>query len=719
MMSRNLDGDTSGIASFYDPGSIAIIGASGHPKKPGGRPLVALQKRGYAGSVYPVNPRYDEIAGLKCYPTLLEIPGDVDMAIVSVPARSVPEVLEQCGAKGVKAVVMFSGGFAEVGAEGEALQRKIAALASENDFRLLGPNCLGLINLSNSVMASFAHIVDLEPVQGTLGLVTQSGAFGAMIYAEATAAGVGVSSFTSVGNEADAEFADFVAYLLDDSGTEVIGGYLEGARDGDKLRQVAEKALRVGKPIVMLKVGRTAAGARAASSHTGSLAGDDQIYGAFFRQMGIVRIEALSELTSFAIVHRGGRSFRGRRIAILSGSGGYGVMVADKCESLGLSVPELAPATRKELRRFLPTFGSARNPIDLTAQAAMDSSMLGNCLRALAADDDIDVILAHALFQEPNGMKLAQELIEIYESTSKAIVIMTHVRAHAGLESDCIALLGQAGIPVLSDGLGAATAVAKLAWYQERVERAKSRNSGSPEPEAVATGDVAAALRAPGGLSEHASKQILARYGVPITREAPAASADAAVQRACELGYPVALKLQSAAIAHKTEAGGVRLNLASDDAVRSAYAEIVANARRFAPEADIEGVLVQEMLEDGVEVIIGATKDPVFGHAIMFGLGGIFVEALRDVSFRIAPLTRRDAEEMIAEIKGHRVLRSVRGRPPVDLEAIADAILGVSRLVTDHRDDIEELDVNPLVVFEKGAKAADALIRTAPASSRR
>ena len=253
-MSRNLDGDTSGIASFYDPGSIAIIGASGHPKKPGGRPLVALQKRGYAGSVYPVNPRYDEIAGLKCYPTLLEIPGDVDMAIVSVPARSVPEVLEQCGAKGVKAVVMFSGGFAEVGAEGEALQRKIAALASENDFRLLGPNCLGLINLSNSVMASFAHIVDLEPVQGTLGLVTQSGAFGAMIYAEATAAGVGVSSFTSVGNEADAEFADFVAYLLDDSGTEVIGGYLEGARDGDKLRQVAEKALRVGKPIFQLKL---------------------------------------------------------------------------------------------------------------------------------------------------------------------------------------------------------------------------------------------------------------------------------------------------------------------------------------------------------------------------------------------------------------------------------------------------------------------------------
>jgi len=339
---------------------------------------------------------------------------------------------------------------------------------------------------------------------------------------------------------------------------------------------------------------------------------------------------------------------------------------------------------------------------------------LGNCLRTLAADDGIDAILAHAILHEPNGMKLAQDLVEIYESTSKAIVIMTHARAQAGMESDCIALLSQAGIPVVSDGLSAATAVAKLTWYQERVDRAKLPDPGSPELDPAVAGDVAAALRAPGGLSEHASKQILARYGVPITREALAISADAAVQRARELGYPVALKVQSAAIAHKTEAGGVRLNLASDDAVRSAYAEIVASARRFAPEADVEGVLVQEMLEDGVEVIIGAAKDPVFGHAIMFGLGGIFVEALRDVSFRIAPLTRRDAEEMIAEIKGHRVLQGARGRPPADVEAIADAILGVSRLVTDHRDDIEELDVNPLVVFEKGAKAADALIRTAP-----
>jgi acetyltransferase len=719
MVSRAFDTDTSGIESFYDPRSIAIIGASGDPRKPGGRPLAALQKRGYAGRVFPVNPRYDEIAGIKCYPTILDVPGDVDMAIISVPANSVPDLLAQCGAKGVKAAVIFSGGFAEVGPEGEALQQRIADLASENDFRILGPNCLGIINLSNSVMASFAHIVDLEPVRGTLGLVTQSGAFGAMIYSEATAAGVGCSSFTSVGNEADSEFSDFVDYLLDDPATEVIGGYLEGAKDGDKLRRVAEKALGLRKPIVMLKVGRTASGARAASSHTGSLAGDDQVYDAFFRQMGIVRIESLAELTSFAIVHRGGRSCRGRRVAILSGSGGYGVMVADKCESLGLSVPELAPATRAKLEQSLPDFGSPRNPIDLTAQAGVDPNMLGNCFRALATDDDIDIILAHAFFHEPNGMNLAKEIVAINEATDKAIVILTHARVSPGLEVDCIELLTQAGIPVLSNGLEAATAVAKLAWYQDKAGAVGSRVRDSREPDIVVAEAIPDAIHTAAGLSEHRSKQILKRYGIPVTREALATSADMAVRLAGDLGYPVALKVQSAEIAHKTEAGGIRLNLGSDDEVRSAYDQILDNAERFAPQAEVEGVLVQEMLEGGVEVIIGATKDPVFGHAIMFGLGGIFVETLRDVSFRIAPLTRRDAEEMIEEIRGHCVLMGARGRPAADREAIVDAIARVSRLVTDHRDDIAELDINPLVVFPKGAKAVDALIRTSRASLRR
>jgi acyl-CoA synthetase (NDP forming) len=710
-VSRIFGGDASGIASFYDPRSIAIIGASAKVEKPGGRPLAALRKRGYAGKVFPVNPSYDEIAGLTCYPTILDVPGDVEMAIISVPAKFVPGLLEQCGAKGVKAVVLFTAGFSEIGAVGEELQQTIKDLASEHGFRILGPNCLGIMNVSNSVIASFAHIVELDPVPGSLGLVTQSGAFGAMIYAEATIAGVGCNSFASVGNEADSEFSDFVDYLLDDPETKIIGGYLEGSRDGHKLRRVAEKALVRSKPIVLLKVGRSAAGARAASSHTGSLAGDDQIYDAFFRQMGIVRVDSVSELTAFAIVHRGGRDFRGGRVGIVSASGGYGVLVADKCESLGLSVPELAAGTRAALAQSLPDFGSGRNPIDLTAQAAMDPTMLGNCIRTLVADPDIDIILAHAFFQEPNGLLLAKELIEICESTSKGIVLMSHSRPKPGLEIECVERLTRAEIPILADGLEAAKAVARLAWYQAKAAQAAASGEAAPPPALVAMEEAAAALRTGEGLSEHQFKQVLQAYGIPITREALATSADTAVGIAHELGYPVALKVQSPEIAHKTEADGIRLNLDSDAAVRTAYDEILLNAERFAPHADVQGVLVQEMLAGGIEVIIGATKDPVFGHAIMFGLGGIFVEALRDVSFRIAPLSHTDAEEMIDEIAGHRVLAGIRGRPPADREAIIDAILRVSRLVCDHRDEISELDINPLHVFSEGAKAVDGLIR--------
>jgi acetyltransferase len=703
------DIDTSGLEFFYHPGSIAIVGASTKSSKPGGRPVAALRKRGYAGKVYPINPSYEEVEGYKCYPSLLDVPDDIDMVIISLPADSVLEVLEQCAAKDVKVVVIFSAGFAEVGAEGVELQERVRDLAVANNIRILGPNSLGVINAANSATASFAFIADLEPVTpGTVAFVSQSGAFGAMMYAQATQAGVGCSSFTSVGNEAEAEFSDFVGYLLDAPETQVIGGYLEGAKDGDKLRRVAEKALRVRKPVLILKVGRTGAGARAASSHTGSLAGDDQVYDAFFRQMGIVRIESLPDLTAFAILHRSGKEFRGRRVAILGGSGGQGVLLADRCERLGLTVPEITGTTREKLEQFLPEFASARNPIDLTAQGGRDVSTWGRCLRVLVDDPGIDVVLAQAFFREGTGMKVAEDLVEICQSTPKPVVLMTHHRDDSEYVSRCIALVENARIPILSDGLQAAEAVAKLCWYQEKASKASDEES--PAARILPGEGVDALIHSPDRLSEFQCKQILNCYGIPVTSEALATSAEMAVERARELGYPVALKIQSGEILHKTEAGGISLDLESEREVRAAYDEVLANSKRFSPEAEVRGVLVQEMLKDGVEVIIGTTKDPVFGHVIMFGLGGIFVEALRDVSFRVAPVTRRDAEEMIREIKGYRVLQGMRGNFPADVDAIVDAILRVSQLVTDYADDIEELDINPLVVFAKGAKAVDALV---------
>lgn len=693
---------------FFNPRSIAIIGASANLAKPSGRPLAALLKRGYAGHIYPVNPGHAEIAGVKCYPSLREVPGEVDMAIIGVPADRVLDAVAQCGQNGVHAAVIFTSGFAEVGPAGLALQEKLAALARQYGLRLLGPNCFGLINLTNSVMASFAEIMDLEPVSShTLGFVTQSGAFGSMIYRQALELGIGFSSFVSVGNEADLEFADFVDYLVDDAETRVVGGYLEGAKNGVKLRAVAAKALRLQKPVLIMKVGRTGAGSRAASSHTGSLAGDDQIYGAFFRQMGIIRIENLNELTSFVTVFRNGRRPAGRNVAILSSSGGAGVVLADKCESLGLKVPEFTGETRRHLEQCLPFFGSARNPVDLTAQAFLDSNLLGKCLQAVGEDENIDIVLAN-LFLNDRSAPVVKDFIDFYHSTDKVVAALTRA-AHDSVEAPAhLQRLAAEGIPVLDLSLDVVDALANLVWYQEKVNRGAAT---APAGESTGPPPKAAALIAGGDpLAEYQAKEVLAAYGIPVTREGLARTAEEAVELARRIGYPVALKVQSPQIPHKTEAGGVRLNLAGDDEVRSAFGEITGSAARAVPGADIHGVLVQEMLGDGVEVIVGMTTDPVLGPVIMFGLGGIFVEVLGDVSFKVAPLSRADAEDMVTEIKGYRVLEGVRGRPPVNIEALTEVIMKVSRLVTDHAGRIAELDINPLLVSPGGAVVADALL---------
>lgn len=700
--------DTRGMEYFFYPESIAIIGASSDFHKPSGRPLEALLKRGYAGKIFPVNPRYKEISGVKCYPSILDVPEDVDLVIIGIPAGLVEGAIEQCAAKKVKAIIVFSSGFAETGPGGRALQQQITNLARDNNIRICGPNCFGLINLRNSVMASFAHIVQLDPVfPRSLGFVTQSGAFGAMIYTRALLNGVGFSSFVSVGNEADLEFSDFAGYLLDDQETQVIGGYLEGAKDGHKLRCVAEKALRLQKPMLIIKVGRSKAGSRAASSHTGSLAGDDQVYDAFFRQMGVIRIEHLNELISFVTLHRSGHRPEGRNIAILSGSGGAGVIITDKCESLGLRVPEIKGETRRKLEEYLPPFGSARNPIDLTAQIGTDPTLLGKCLRAVVEDENIHMVLVNlGGFTDQTGPTITKDIIEIFKSTGKPIGLV--ISGSFVTPPEYFNLAREAGVPTLSDGLEAARAFAHLAWYEEKVKQAAGKVL---ERQDIPSGREAGELiNKSGQLAEYQCKHILSSYGIPAAREGLATSAEMAVEIACSIGYPVVLKVQSPDIPHKTEAGGIMINLCSDDEVRLAYDEIINNAAGYMPEAQIHGVLVQEMLRDGVEVIIGAAEDPVFGQVIMFGLGGIFVEALQDVSFRIAPLARQDAEEMIKEIKGYRVLQGIRGKPPVDMDSIVDVILKISQFVTDYGNKIRELDINPLVVSESGARVVDALI---------
>jgi acyl-CoA synthetase (NDP forming) len=703
---RNRHAD-SGIEYFFNPRSIAIIGASRDYTKPSGRTLAVLRKRGYKGKLFPVNPRYREIGGVTCYPTILGVPEEIDLVIIGIPAPRVLEVVHQCAEKKVKAIIIFSSGFSETGEEGSELQGKVAELAKAHHIRILGPNCFGLIHTKTSIIASFSTIVDLEPVHpSTLGFVSQSGAYGASIYSQAIEQGVGFSSFVSVGNEADTEFSDYVDYLLDDAETKVIGGYLEGARNGTKFRHVAEKALRLGIPLMIVKAGRSRAGSRAASSHTGSLAGDDEIYDAFFRQMGIIRYESLSELIAFVVAHGAGRMPKGGNIAILSGSGGSGVMMTDTCESLGLTVPELRNEIRRQLEQYLPSFGSGRNPVDLTAQINTDPALLGNCLRVLVNDDGIDMILARVPISQVTGPAIAKDIIELFHAATKPLLLVIPASCQRQVP-DVVDLIKEAGVPVLSDSLQASQAMARLWWYAEK-HRQSFRKSPSP---AVTTGKgVDALIRSAEPLSEFECKKFLADYGLPVARALLATSAEMTVAHARTIGYPVVLKIQSPQILHKTESGGIRLNLASDEMVRAAYAEIIENAGYYMPEATIQGVLVEEMVNGGVEVIIGVTRDPIFGHVMMFGLGGIFVEAMKDVSFRVTPVVRQDAEEMVREIRGYRVLQGIRGKSAVDLDALVDVLLKVSQLVTDYGGNIRELDINPLIVLKKGARVVDALI---------
>lgn len=697
------------LAPFFNPKSIAIIGASENIMKPGGRPISALLSKGYGGKIYPVNPFRESIGGLKCYPSVTDIPDDVEMAIISIVADKTYPVLEECAAKGVRAAVVFTSGFAETGPGGLAEQQRLTGLARKTGMRILGPNCLGIVNTNNGVMASFAFIVDLPPAEPrVLGFVSQSGGFGSVIYAAALAGGVGFNYFISVGNEADLEFTDFLEYMVHDPGTRLAGGYLEGARDGDKLRRVAEEALRREKPILIMKSGRSSAGSRAAASHTGSLAGSDRVYDAFFRQTGIIRIDHYKDLIAFAPVFQTGRMPAGRKTAIIATSGGAGVALTDLCESLGLNVIPLSKKTREKMDSFLPSFASTHNPIDLTAAFLQEPELLPLILRALCEDPEVDIIVGSLNFPVPGDHPVVRQIIDIYRETAKFMLISPFRLPGASVEP-AVTELEKAGLPMISETVDAVRAVSNLVAYSENLKKRKSVMYQVHHP-ALPRPDLTGLLIPGESLGESGAKKILEKYGIPVTRQRLASTPEEAVSLAREIGYPVALKIDSPDIPHKTEAGGLKLGINNDEGVLSAFAEIIGNAKRYSPGARINGVSVQEMLPEGVEVIVGVTRDPVFGPTVMFGLGGIFVEVLKDVSFRIAPVSPGDACDMIEEIKGSAILKGVRGKPPVDTRAIADVILKVSSLADDYRDIIEEIDINPLLVYPEGVKAADAML---------
>lgn len=700
------------LERFFNPRAIAIVGASQDLITISGQPLTHLASHGYKGRLYPVNPRYREIMGVKCYAALAELPETPELVLILVNASRVADVLRQCGNKGVPYVIIFSSGFSEVGGSGVNMQREIADIAREFDIGVIGPNCQGMINVADGVFAGFGSVFHNDYEPGVVSMVSQSGGFGfSVMNLSSLDGGLKFRQMVTTGNEIGVSTLDFVEYFIRDPKTEIIAGYIEGLKDARRLVEVGNKALAAGKPVLMWKVGNTEQGQKAAVSHTANLGGAMALYKAAFQQSGIIQVDDIQDLIDYGRAFRCGRLPRGNRLAIITISGGAGILMTDECIGRGMQIAQLAPDTVAKLREFVPSFGSLLNPVDVTAAIFNDLTLINRTMQAIADDPNVDCIaMINASLQGELAATIAREIVAVASKIDKPVLLAWSARDAVAPEA--YAMLDQARIPHYKSPVRCGRALAALSWYAEARRRFESQQTEKALKLARPS-----AKRAIAGktreIAEYAAKRILAEYGIGTTQEELATAKGQALASARRIGYPVALKVQSPDISHKTEARAVRLGIASDGELAAAYDEVLANARAYNKGAHIEGVLVQQMVRDGVEAILGITNDALFGPAVMFGLGGIFAEVLKDVSFRLAPVTPSVARGMIEEIRAYPLLAGARGRPPADTDALADAIVKLSALALDLEDELAELDINPLFVMEKGkgVVAADALVR--------
>lgn len=691
----------SALKALLRPRSIAILGASADFRKVSGRPLKHLLDKGYAGKIYPVNPKYESIAHLRCYPNIDAIPGPVDLAVLALPGEGVIEAVRALGRKSVPAAVVFASGFAEIGDTGRTLEHRLVEAAREAGVRLCGPNCLGLVNAFERVIATFSQYADGEVPSGPIGFVSQSGAFGTAIAALARLRGLGLGYFVNTGNEADVTFTSVMREVLLDPRIRVGAGYIEGLKDGEGLAQIADLALELGKPLVITKVGRMGAGARAAASHTGSLAGEDVVFDGIVHQTGIIRARNEEHMLDLAEVLACCALPDGNGIGIATQSGGAGVLMADRTEEIGLSVPLLAPEIRRAIQACIPGFGATANPVDVTGQFVADPAVLRDSVIHMLEDPRIHLGIVWLQLMHAHVDVLVKIFDEIKARVTKPFVVAWVAAPEAAVKA-----LRERGVAVLRGAEPAVDAVAGLVRFAE----ARRRWMADHGARAAIRLPALALPPAGGALSSMNAARLLGEYGVRVSELALAGSAEEAIQAAETLGYPVALKIESPDILHKTEAGGVRLGLNDPQAVRQAFAAIMENAKRYKPEACIDGIVVQKMAEGDVEFVLGVQKDPVFGAVIMAGLGGVMVEIIKDVAFRKCPLTPSDAEHMLDELRGKAVLTGFRGRPPIDRAALVETICAVSRFATVAGDRLRELDLNPVLLGPNGATVVDTVM---------
>jgi acyl-CoA synthetase (NDP forming) len=694
---------------LFNPRSVAVVGASQDLASISGQPIAHLKAKGYAGRVFPINPRYEDVAGYRCYPDLASLPETPDVAVVAVAASRVPDTMRQMAERGVPFAVILSSGFAEAGEQGRQAQRELADLARSAGIHAIGPNCQGYMNISDGIHVGFGAPYGLTYRRGAVSLTSQSGAFGNSILMLADAEGIGFRRYVATGNESVTTSLDFFDYLLEDPGTKVVGAYVEGFQDAHRLLPIGRRALRAGKPLLIWKVGNSAAGARAASSHTANLGGEATLYRAAFRQTGITEVNDVGDLADCAKALLPGRLPKGPRIVIVTMSGGAGIAMADRCTEAGLDIPELAPGTAAALRKVLPGYASVANPLDVTGTLLNDPGMLKATLDLVARDAGIDMLgIALAAASGKLASELAREIVRVSEELHLPVLVAWN--ADEGSTGEAYRILDDAGIPRYQSPVRCARGAAAL-WQYARA-RMRLAVIDTEAPLVVSRPALLAGLAARrGDLAEHEAKRLLAEYGIPVTRERLASDANAVARAAAEIGFPLALKVQSQDIPHKTEAGGVRIGVPDEEAARKGFDAIIERARAYAPHARIDGVLVQEMVSDGVEMILGVKNDPAFGPAVMVGMGGIFAEVMRDVSFRIAPITLSEAHEMLRELRAFPILEGARGRPKADVDALLETLVRLSALALDTKDEIAELDINPLFVLPAGVKAGDALIK--------
>ena len=689
------------LEQLFTPQAVAILGASRNPAKVGHAFVANLLASQYAGKIVPINPEAKEVLGVPCYRDLREYGGKIDLGVIVVPPRFVKQAIQDCIDAGAKVVTVITAGFKEVSAEGAAAETDLVALCHKNGVRLQGPNCLGILNAHHRMNATFAPSV---PPSGKISVISQSGALCVAILDWAAQQKLGMGKVISIGNKADLNEADFLQALAEDKDTTVIASYLESIKDGNKFLRIAEEAAAI-KPVVVLKVGITQAGAKAASSHTGSLAGADIAYGAAFKRSGVIRAENVESLFDYALAFSSQPLPKGNRVAVITNAGGPGIMAADAAESLGLKMITPRTEAQVKLRKFLPSAASVGNPVDVIGDAP--PPLYIESLKVLQEEEDIDAIVVVVTPQNmTDPLNLAQQLAAVHNGKKPLLTAFMGGEA-VEVAKEKLMAAGIPNYPSPDRAMNSLRAMCEYAAWRRRPPRIVTRF-----PVNRRRVDRVLQVHTRGGQSqigEVEAKEILRAYDFNILDGHLARTSDEAVDIAERIGYPVVLKISSPDIIHKSDFGGVRINLANAEQVRDAFDLMMLRIQRRAPNAYIRGGFVEKMGTRGREVILGMTRDPQFGPMLMFGLGGIFVEVMKDVTFHLAPITADEAMQMLKGTRSYALLKGARGQAPVDLDAIASALQRISQLATDYTE-ITELDINPFIVGPIGTEAyvADA-----------